>query len=326
MGTPLVLFRDRAGTPGALIDRCAHRNLPLSLGRVHADGCLECAYHGWRYDPTGACTAVPGLLGASPGSPVRQVETHATTEQDGFVWVWGEPGARPSGAPLAIPTIEGRGTGEVVFPYDLDCTLHAALENALDVPHTAFLHRGVFRGGDPREITAVRRDLADGIEVQYLGEPVGMGPIRRGEQGSGLTFDHWDRFLMPSTAQVEYRVEGWLRIVNTILHLPLSPFRTRAWFVVRYWTRLPAPVVRPIVSLRGRSILRQDADVLARQTANARRFGGERYASTELDVIGAGIWRRLRQAERDERDESDAQGNGRGAETDPAPRSVNFEV
>lgn len=300
MERPLVVFRDGSGTPAALEDRCPHRNLALSLGRVHGDGSLECAYHGWRFDGRGHCAAVPGLVeGSDADAAARRVPSYATVESDGFVWVWGRADAPGVGAPISLPRLDGVGAGEVVFPYDLDCTLHAALENALDVPHTAFLHRGIFRGGDQREITAVRRDIDGGVEVQYLGEPVGMGPIR-GAQGSELTFDHWDRFLLPSTAQIEYRVEGWLRIINTILHLPLAPTRTRAWFVVRYWTRVPSAVVRPIVELRGRQILRQDAKVLAEQTATIRRFGGERYTSSDLDLLGPAIWRMLRRAERGE--------------------------
>src|SRR5438105_3346658 len=48
-GVPLVLFRDRTGRVGALIDRCPHRNVPLSLGSVD-NGELKCRYHGWRFD------------------------------------------------------------------------------------------------------------------------------------------------------------------------------------------------------------------------------------------------------------------------------------
>ena len=44
----------------------------------------------------------------------------------------------------------------------------------------------------------------------------------------------------------------------------------------------------------------QDADALARQTERTRRFGGERFASTEVDLLGTAIWRLLRQAERAE--------------------------
>ena len=318
METPLVVFRDRTGHPRALLDRCSHRNLALSLGRIHPDGCIECAYHGWRFDGSGQCAAVPGLP-ASPaagGSPNRRVSAYPAAEQDGFVWVWAEAGGTPDGRPFELPRSAGRGWGRVVLGADLDCTLHAALENALDVPHTAFLHRGLFRGGAAREITARRRQLAGGTEVQYVGEPVRFGPVRPAR--TDLTFEHWDRFFLPSVAQIEYRVEGWLRLTNTIVHLPLAPFRTRAWFVVHFWARLPATVLRPLVIAQGRRILRQDADVLAHQTDNVRRFGEVHYVSTDLDLMGNSIWRLLRQSERDEAS-GDAIGPGEDAGEGPLP-------
>jgi phenylpropionate dioxygenase-like ring-hydroxylating dioxygenase large terminal subunit len=298
MDTPVVLFRDAAGRPRALLDRCPHRNLALSLGRIHADGCIECAYHGWRFDGAGRSTEIPGLDDTTDHAPgVRDVVAHATTERDGFVWIWGQPAAEPEGIPFALPPLSGR-AGEVVLTCDLDCSLHAALENALDVPHTAHVHRGLFRGGEPSAISATRREVPGGIEVQYFGEPVRFSGLRL--PNADLTFDHWDRFFLPSVAQIEYRVTGWLRLVNTIVHLPLSPFRTRAWFVVRFWSRFPTPVVRAVVAGQGRRILRQDADVLAHQTATIRHFGEVRFTSTDLDVIGSAIWRLLRQSERAE--------------------------
>ncbi len=39
---------------------------------------------------------------------------------------------------------------------------------------------------------------------------------------------------------------------------------------------------------------------MAAQSRNIDRFGGERFASTDLDLLGAAIWRLLRQAERAE--------------------------
>lgn len=298
MDTPLVVFRGAAGNAAVVLDRCGHRNYPLSLGKVTGEGLLECGYHGWCYDGAGQCRRVPGLRHDRTQS-TWHVPHHATQEQDGFVWAWGEPDAEPTRPPPTLPVVDGHRSGETVIRCDLDATLRAALENALDVPHTAFLHRGLFRGRAPRTITAVRRPVEGGAEVQYLGEPVGMGPIRLSE-GSTRTFDHWDRFLLPSTAQIEYAVEGWFRIVNTIVHLPLSAFRTRAWFVVRFSSPVPAPMVGWTVRRQGRRILRQDADALARQTERVRSFGGERYASTELDLLGTTIWRLLRQAERAE--------------------------
>src|SRR6185369_15247542 len=42
MDSPLVMFRGANGAPAVLLDRCEHRNYPLSLGRVTGDGVLEC--------------------------------------------------------------------------------------------------------------------------------------------------------------------------------------------------------------------------------------------------------------------------------------------
>jgi phenylpropionate dioxygenase-like ring-hydroxylating dioxygenase large terminal subunit len=89
MDTPLVVFRC-AGAPAVLVDRCAHRNYPLSLGRVGGDGALECGYHGWSYGGGGQCVRVPGLCGATtPSADTRRVAAHADAG-------WGR-GARPVG-------------------------------------------------------------------------------------------------------------------------------------------------------------------------------------------------------------------------------------
>lgn len=303
MDLPLVLFRDGAGGAHALVDRCPHRNAPLSLGRVHPEGTLECGYHGWRFDGDGRCRAIPARVDAVPvdGRPsARDAERRDVREQDGIVWVWPSADEQPAATqqPFRLPDLgAGRNVGEVVFRRDMECTLHASLENALDVPHTAFLHGGLFRRpGRGPTVRAERTDLPDGVEVRYVGEPAAFGPIRL----PGRTFDHWDRFFLPSIAQVEYRVDDAVHIVNSILHLPLSATRTRAWFVLRFRSPLPAAVVAPLIRARGRAILQQDVDMLEAQTANIRRFGGERYTSTELDLLGNAIWRLLRQAERAE--------------------------
>ena len=64
-GETLVLFRDGAGRARALVDRCAHRGMALSHGKVKA-GCLQCPYHGWRYDGEGTLTEVPALTAGEP--------------------------------------------------------------------------------------------------------------------------------------------------------------------------------------------------------------------------------------------------------------------
>jgi hypothetical protein len=64
--------------------------------------------------------------------------------------------------------------------------------------------------------------------------------------------------------------------------------------------RLPAPVVRAVLTPIANRIFAQDAEILRRQAESVQRFGGEHFASTELDVLGQHILRMLRRAERGE--------------------------
>jgi phenylpropionate dioxygenase-like ring-hydroxylating dioxygenase large terminal subunit len=93
----LALWRGTSGTVQAWDDRCPHRGVALSLGRVLGDR-LACAYHGWEYaEGSGRCIAIPAM----PQQPVPGkvcVATHAALEQAGMVWV--APGAvSPPGPP-----------------------------------------------------------------------------------------------------------------------------------------------------------------------------------------------------------------------------------
>ena len=58
LSEPIVLWRDRDGAPVALEDRCCHRHLPLSLGKVTGNT-LQCGYHGLEFDNSGTCVSVP---------------------------------------------------------------------------------------------------------------------------------------------------------------------------------------------------------------------------------------------------------------------------
>ena len=60
LGKELVLWKDmKSGAWKAFDDACPHRLAPLSEGRVEPDGSLLCAYHAWRFDGSGKCTAIP---------------------------------------------------------------------------------------------------------------------------------------------------------------------------------------------------------------------------------------------------------------------------
>jgi phenylpropionate dioxygenase-like ring-hydroxylating dioxygenase large terminal subunit len=298
-GVPLVLFRDRGGRPAALLDRCPHRNVPLSLARRDGDH-LECAYHGWRFDRGGACRAVPGLVG-SPEAQGRAATAHPAVEQDGLVWVLSTPGGAPARGPFRFPHLDDARYTTVRHTRRLRGTVLAAVENALDVPHTAFLHGGLFRTRRRRSLVevTVRRGV-DRVEAEYAGEPRPAGLLGRLLAPGGGTVEHVDRFVLPCLAQVEYRLGQGSHLTVTTAFTPVTDDEVQLFTAVSFRLPIPGALVRPLVAPLALRVLAQDARVLAAQADNVRRFGGERFVHTELDVLGPHVWHLLRRAARGE--------------------------
>jgi phenylpropionate dioxygenase-like ring-hydroxylating dioxygenase large terminal subunit len=310
LGIPLVLFRGRGGEPGALLDRCAHRNVPLSNGRVQ-DCRLECPYHGWQFETDGHCSHVPSLCG-DPGFKKSLVPRFATREQEGFVWVYASADAEPTGEPFRLPELatDARYT-TVRRTVEAQGTLHATVENALDVPHTAYVHRGLFRGtGTRNRVKAIVTRGSDRVVTEYVGEPRPEGIVGRMLSPSGGIVTHFDRFIMPSIAQVEYGIGSENHILVSAICTPVEDFVTRLYAVVSFRTRLPAWLLQQAVLPVALKIFAQDKRILKTQTDAIQHFGGEHYTSTEIDIMGPQIWRLLRRAElgkSDDESDGDAQ-------------------
>lgn len=297
LGIPVVLFRTESGEPGALLDRCPHRNVPLSLGSVVGEH-LQCRYHGWEFDSHGACKKVPGLM-AKHDAKARRSLSYATREQDGCIWVYMTPDEVPTEEPFKFELMNEPGYGTVARRVAAHGTMHAVIENALDVPHTAFLHRGLFRGiSEPNEIEVVVRRAADRVEAEYIGEPRPTGLVGRVLSPSGGVVTHFDRFILPNVLQVEYRIGTENHVLVSAAATPVDDFFTELYAVVSFKLRIPHFLIKPILIPIALRIFQQDAAILERQTEVIQRFGGEQYASTEIDVLGNHILRLLRQAER----------------------------
>ncbi|HVO31048.1 MAG TPA: aromatic ring-hydroxylating dioxygenase subunit alpha [bacterium] len=296
-GVPLAIAR-LDGKPAAFADRCPHRNAPLSIGRVKG-AALECPYHGWQFDGVGQCLAIPGLCAADVDAKARRATSFAAREQDGYVWVYSSPDETPAREPYAFAHLRDAGYATVRREFTVKATMHATAENALDVPHTAFLHGGLFRTArKENEIDVVVRRTTEMVEAEYLGEPRPPGLAARILAPGGGVVTHFDRFLLPSIAQVEYRLGEDSHLLITSAMTPVTETETRLYAVVTFRTPLPAAILKLVLMPVALRIFRQDAVILSQQTETIRRFGGERFANTEIDVLGQQMWRLLKQAER----------------------------
>lgn len=302
LGMPLVMFRDADGKAHALLDRCPHRNVPLSAGTVTKAGHLQCAYHGWQFDGNGQCRRIPGLLDETRALH-KQCAHAATREQEGLIWVFAALGVPATGEPYWLGLDRYENHTVVVRDVEAHATLHAVLENALDVPHTAFLHRGLFRSGQRQRVRVRVERTGTSVQAEYMGESRPSGIVGRLLSPGGAV-EHWDRFFLPSIAQVEYRMGKDFHFVVTALCTPVSDYYTRLTAVAAFRTPVPGFILKPLLTYVGLQIFSQDARILQAQSEAIRRFDGERFSYTELDILGPHIAWLLRRAERGERSES----------------------
>lgn len=297
LGEPLVLFRGSDGKPSALRDLCPHRNAPLSSGRVAA-GRIVCPYHGWQFDGAGVCRLVPGLCGEQRHR-TRNVAAHPAMEQQGFVWVYGNPEEKPATLPYHIPYLAAPGYRSLIMDFDITAELPDALENFLDATHTHVVHRGLVRRESERKrISVCVQAYEDRAEARYIEkESQESGWISR-LFGGGID-GSTDRFLLPSIAQLEHRAKGEVKFLMTMLVTPETSTSLRVHVVgsgrsglLRY---LQARLIgKPLLS----HVMAQDRAILRLQRANRMRHPNARYCYTEADILMPHIMRLLKRRSR----------------------------
>jgi phenylpropionate dioxygenase-like ring-hydroxylating dioxygenase large terminal subunit len=97
LGEDLVLWRDASGSPVLMKNQCPHRGARLSLGRVRGNT-LECPYHGWQFDPVGACVAIPAVPDFRPPASHRACTYRVARRPTGCCgacWVRGRSSLHP---------------------------------------------------------------------------------------------------------------------------------------------------------------------------------------------------------------------------------------
>jgi phenylpropionate dioxygenase-like ring-hydroxylating dioxygenase large terminal subunit len=138
---PVVFYRTESGAPVATAGRCPHRRFPMVRATVVGDG-LQCGYHGWTFDCSGACTRIPSQESYVPNG--FRLRTYPVVEKWQWLWIWmGDPAqADASSIPdhneLHLENTDWEASVGGLEPlagrYQLMC------ENVLDLTHVTFVH------------------------------------------------------------------------------------------------------------------------------------------------------------------------------------------
>lgn len=279
LGVPLAIFRGQSGV-AALLDRCPHRNVPLSSGRV-ISGCVQCPYHGWQFDGEGQCVFRPGVVDDAPQNV--SVPSFPAVEQGGFVWARHEAGSETS--PVLRPWHEDAAFGSFTWIDQVEADLGDALENLLDGTHTPFVHSGIVRSQTKQQaFSAMVRVTAQMAEAEYLDEGKQAGLVSRlFERNRASSFG---RFIPPCLSELEYRSKRGTEFVLNSYFVPETPGSLRVYSTIFLRRSLvPLFLKRLLVTPLFRTVLKQDQRILELQQSNVRRFGGAKYESWSGDVL-----------------------------------------
>ncbi|WP_328898658.1 aromatic ring-hydroxylating dioxygenase subunit alpha [Streptomyces sp. NBC_00441] len=163
-GERLALYRGKSGAVHALEDRCAHRQVPLSMGVVEGD-VLRCRYHAWAYRGDGRISQIPYLT-KDDRRPPRGVRGFPVREAYGLVFVFpGDPDKAQATALPELPAFSASRYKTLTYSRLVRCHYSFMHENLLDMNHQ-FLHQGVV--GRLRPELIGRRGDARSVEARYL--------------------------------------------------------------------------------------------------------------------------------------------------------------
>ncbi|CEJ45695.1 aromatic ring-hydroxylating dioxygenase subunit alpha [Umezakia ovalisporum] len=223
----IALYRDNTGKIHALEDRCPHRQVKLSHGRV-VDSELECAYHGWRFNSSGECAAVP-YLAANQKLPTCKIRHYPVKEQDGFIWLF--PGnGEPCVEPLGLPEWEHLNYIASVAVINAHAHYSYLIENLMDMYH-GHLHQDLQAWAE-----ASLQDIHENdhrVDAHYIAQS--YYKIDKIWSISQLFFPNL-RKLHPEPLDVSYIYPHWVSSLGKdfkiyCLFCPVSQTQTKAYLV-----------------------------------------------------------------------------------------------
>lgn len=141
----LVLFRGEDGQAVVLDAYCPHLGAHLAgTGSRVVGNTIRCPFHGWQFDHTGSCTAIPYAT-RIPERARNALRAWPLVEKNGFIAVWHDrEGGAPNWELPDIPEWNQPGWGDWRFNRTV-IRSHGReiIENIVDAGHFPSVHGGV---------------------------------------------------------------------------------------------------------------------------------------------------------------------------------------
>ncbi len=149
LGEKLAFWRTKDGMVHCIVDKCIHRGVQLSKGRI-INQHLECPFHGFQYDETGAVKIIPARGKKAKVEEYFKQKAYATKESGGLIFIYWEDQNTDFQQYPPVPMFEE--LLDKKFNYytkQQHWNVHYSLviENQLDVVHIPFVHSNTIGRG-----------------------------------------------------------------------------------------------------------------------------------------------------------------------------------
>ncbi len=227
----IVLYRDSKGKIHGLDNRCPHRQVKLSEGKI-VENSLECAYHGWQFDSEGICTFIPYLLD-NQILPTCKISAYPVQECYGFIWVYlGSEQVLESRkiAPILISEWEHLNYISTVSVIDCEAHFSFLIENLMDMYH-GHLHND-YQPWTEAKLTTL---TSDEEKVTVIYKAKSYYKINKIWSISQLFFPQF-RSLHSESLMVSYYYPHWRSTLGEdfilyCLFCPISLTQTKAYLI-----------------------------------------------------------------------------------------------
>jgi len=280
----LILWRTNQQQLVCMEDRCPHKGVQLSHGKIGSDF-VQCAYHGLKYNSSGRCTEIPSACGQSKIPESLRASTFPLRELYGFVWLWWGAAAPTTDVPWFAELgteMDQAPTLSVVYPT----RFHRLMESHLDCYHIDHLHRG----RSPKFGQYIRS-----VRCETNGDLLTLS-MEFGRNPEQTDLDVTTQLLFPATVLATGR--QW-KMRNLLASCPIDD--DHSWLMAR--TQTPTSkrfLVGPLLDKLALGytkwfLLPQDFAVQATQEPRDWGFGADTLA-TSADQAIAEYWRMLKRA------------------------------
>ena len=305
LGEALVCFRDGAGRPQVLTDRCPHRGARLSAGRM-LDGQLQCIFHGLRFGAEGRCTLIPWEPETSPLLREINVPAYPTEELGGYIWAYIGDAAKFPPPPLREEVPEELSRPDEFIWFRLKTEVWNAnwllTVDGGDAYHAVTLHAETqavadktWRGGRAEAAGATLAERRVKI-VETSGH--GLRGVATDRSGKPIHHGHFtaevkgDRFVLPCiTTNPITPAPGAAPYAARLWQIPIDDKRTLIQRFLSWPARTPEERARAeriftdVALLRLSSISREDAMIAEAQGDLVAARSKEFLLSPDRDLV-----------------------------------------